>query len=211
MEQMRQLALALPVRKTFVREDFLVALCNEEAVAWVDKYPQWPVHSVMILGPKGCGKTHLAHVFASEVIEAADLDENFMPCGDRIVVENVDGEVNERALFHLFNRTKERGIGVLMTARRQPDFYLADWASRAALMPKVFISPPDDALMYAVMAAGFAARGALVEPAVLEYALKRVERSFGAVQRLVEEADALALADARAITIPMLRLVLEGC
>lgn len=210
VEQVRQLTFNLPVRKTFTREDFFVAPCNEQAVAWIDMYPNWPAQALMLMGPKGCGKTHLGHVFSEVVIQACDVTAGFMLEAPKIVLENVDEEVDEEALFHFFNYTKQKGIGVVMTARRMPKFHLADLASRMALVPKIPIQAPDDDLMYAVLARGFEERGIKVEPAVLEYIVKRVERSFPAVQGLIEAADELSLAYGRAITIPMIRPLFEA-
>lgn len=62
-----QLALDFPHRPSLGKEDFLIAPCNREAVAMIDKWPDWPYFAVCIYGPEGCGKTHLANVFANKV------------------------------------------------------------------------------------------------------------------------------------------------
>ena len=98
-----QLHLALSYRKAFGREDFVVAPCNQEAVSWIDKWPNWPVPCVLIYGEKGSGKTHLASIFSEYRIDAAELTDDFMPYFQKkIVVENLDCLASEEALFHLF-------------------------------------------------------------------------------------------------------------
>ena len=56
---MAQLILDLPYRPAQGREDFLVAACNEAAVAWIERPEDWPNGLLVIHGPGGSGKTHL--------------------------------------------------------------------------------------------------------------------------------------------------------
>lgn len=210
MSDIRQLSLDLPVRKTFTREDFLVASCNAEAVTWLDMYLHWPCHAMMIYGPSGCGKTHLSHLFSKTHIDASALTEDFLPEGaEKIVLENVESVTHEKALFHFFNWTKEKGIGVLMTAQTIPVFTLPDLVSRLSLVPKIAIAAPDDDLIYGVLLKAFQERNVLVDSSVLEYAVRQTERSFPAVHALIEGADKLSLAAGRRITVPMIKQVLE--
>ena len=61
----RQLVLDLAVRPALGRADFLVAPSNALAVAWVDRWPDWPMRRLAVTGPQGAGKTHLAHVWSA--------------------------------------------------------------------------------------------------------------------------------------------------
>lgn len=207
----KQLTLGLPYRSTFDREDFIVAPCNADAVTWLDLYPHWSAHALLIHGPAGCGKTHLSHIFTRNHISARDLhhfDDSIHPNTPRLVVEHIDETTDETELFHLFNWTCEQGIGLLMTARRVPTFHLPDLASRMALVQKIEILPPDDELIYAVLGKAFAERNILVDTAVLEYAVRQTERSFPAIQALINGADNLSLEQNRRITIPIIKQVL---
>ena len=56
-----QLALEFPNRPSLGREDFLVSPCNQEAVALIDAWPDWPYFAVCVYGDEGSGKTHLAN------------------------------------------------------------------------------------------------------------------------------------------------------
>ncbi|MBO7257656.1 MAG: hypothetical protein J6V11_01810 [Alphaproteobacteria bacterium] len=206
--EIKQLILDLPYRQTFDRQGFVVSPCNSMAVLWIDRYPNWGSHALLIYGPKGCGKTHLSHMFATQHLDATELSEHEWPEADKLVVENIDKLTNERALFHLFNWTKEQNIGLLMTANHIPQFHLPDLSSRIMMCPKVPILPPDDELIYAVLSKAFSERSIAVDASVLEYATKYTERTFEAVQSLIDMADTLSLSQNRRITIPIVKQVL---
>ncbi len=211
MNQFEQLSLGLPYRKAFGRQDFLLSPCNFEAVTWIDRFPEWPTESVLIYGESGSGKTHLASIFSAYHLEAADIDmDTEIPdYVMKVVIENIETATDEIALLHALNGVMERGGYLLLTARKLPNFALPDLQSRINAMPKCHISYPDDELIYAVLVKAFYERQITVKPAVLEYAVKHMERTFAAAQKLVETADRLALAGGREITIPVVKQALE--
>lgn len=205
-----QLPLSLPHRQTFGRDDFLVAPSNEEAVRFIDLFPNWPSHAVLLCGEQGSGKTHLAHLFSSVFVKATELPIDFETIrGNRLVIEDIDEQIDETALFHLFNWTKERQIYVLFTARKLPIFHLPDLKSRMGSIPKIYIGLPDEELLFGVLSKWFYERHISIDVAVIEYILARAERSFAFLQNLVDLLDKLSLAERRRITVPIVRRVLE--
>ena len=204
-----QLAFDLTARHACGRSDFWVAPCNQEAIAWIDKYPDWPMHALLIYGEEGSGKSHLASIFSDKHIEASELDDNLFSESEKIVVENVDHLTNEEALFHLFNSVQERGGGLLMTARQLPFFSLPDLRSRISMIPKAEIKMPDEKTIEAVCAKVFEDKQILVEPVVFSYIATHLERSFATVQRVLNLADAMALEKGRRITVPLMREAIE--
>ena len=205
-----QLSLDLPYRTAYGREAFWVAPCNAQAVAWIDKYPDWPVPAVFIYGPSGSGKTHLVHLFTESVIDGRTLTSDYRPpFQKKIAVENVDKLASEEALLHLFNFIKELGGNLLLTARTMPRFSLPDLQSRMALVPKVEIEMPDEQAIQMVAKKAFEDRHILVEESVLNYLATHLTRSFPLVQQVVELADKKALSEGRKITIPVLKQTIE--
>lgn len=204
-----QMVLDLSMRPAFGRANFWVAPCNQEAIAWIDRYPDWPMHALLICGEAGSGKTHLAAIFSEERIEAADLAEDYIPVQKKIVVENVDRSCNEKALFHLFNRVHEMGGGLLMTAQKVPEFQLPDLRTRIGMIPKAEIQIPDEQTIISVCAKMFSDKQIRVEPAVLTYIATHVMRSFDAVRKVVNLADELSLARGRPITIYVVKDAIE--
>ena len=200
-----QLAFDLTARHACGRSDFWVAPCNQEAIAWIDKYPDWPMHAVLIYGEEGSGKSHLASIFSDTHIDAVDLKEDNLPTASKIVVENVDNLKNEIALFHLFNSVQEQGYGLLITARELPSFSLPDLQSRIAMIPKAQIKMPDEKTIEAICAKVFEDKQILVDPCVFSYIATHLPRSFATVQKVLNLADSLALQKGRRITIPLIR------
>ena len=60
----RQLALDLAAEPRFGAEDFLVSPSNEAAYALIERWPDWPSPSLILIGPPGAGKSHLAAIWA---------------------------------------------------------------------------------------------------------------------------------------------------
>ncbi|MEO5375071.1 MAG: DnaA/Hda family protein [Alphaproteobacteria bacterium] len=209
----RQLPLDLGHRPALGREDFLVAPGNAEAVAWLDRWPDWPAGRLCLHGPSGCGKSHLVQAFTArsgaEVVAAGSLSHDDPPRLARaaaIVVEDADQGVDETALMHLYNLVAEQGRTLLLTGRQPPgrwDVVLPDLRSRLATVTAVAITAPDDAVMAAVMVKLFADRQLAVGPEVVAYLTARMERSFAAARTVVATIDALALARRRPVTVPL--------
>ena len=197
-----QLPLPLPHRPALGREDFLVAPCNADAVAWLDRWPDWPSAGLVLYGPAGCGKSHLGSVWRARA-GARDL-----------LLDDAEGTAaDEPALLHRLNFAREQGGSVLLLGRAPPSRWtlaLADLRSRLLALPAVAVGPPDDALLAAVLAKLLADRRAPFAADVLGYLVARMERSFAAAGRLAEALDRAALAAKRPITAALARQVLEG-
>lgn len=218
-----QLTLDLGHRQALAMDDFVVAPSNSEAVQWIDRWRDWPAPALVIYGPAGCGKTHLAHVFRAltgAVLLSPDmLDEAEPPqlLGDsRYCVLGDAGrtcESREERVLHLYNMLAEQGGRMLMTARRPPARWgvaLADLRSRMNALPAIEVSPPEDALIAAVLEKMFADRQLRVQSGVIDFLVARLERSFASARRAVAMIDEAAMAARRNVTVPFAREVLRA-
>jgi chromosomal replication initiation ATPase DnaA len=205
----RQLALALDHAESFAREDFLSGQSNAMALALIDAWPAWPHRTVMITGPEGSGKSHLAAIWAqaagARLIAARALEEASVPSAlatGALVVEDVAaGAFDERALFHLLNLAREDEAFVLLTARAAPvTFAIRDLGSRLNEIPVVAMAPPDDTLLRAVLVKLFADRQLAVDESLIGYVAMRIERSFAAARAAVARLDDEAMRRKRPLT-----------
>ena len=203
-----QLPFDLGSRSAYGREDFFVSACNAQAVAWLDRWPDWPSPMLILQGDKGAGKTHLAHVFKERLQGKAlifdDVDANLARKADYTL---------EQDIFHAYNRFADSRMPLLLTAVLPPAQWhvkLADLRSRIAAAPVVRLGPPDDELMAVVMAKMFADRQLHVGQDVTAYLLRRIERSFAAIGAVVTALDQAALAQKRAVTVPLAKAVMDG-
>jgi chromosomal replication initiation ATPase DnaA len=214
------LALALPHRESLTRDDFLEGPGNATALALIDRWPDWPARVMLLVGPEGSGKSHLAAVWAAQagarVSAAAALEARAVPAAlatGALVVEDVAaGNFDERALFHLLNLAREEDAFVLITSRTPPaamPVALRDLASRLRALPAVTLAAPDDALLRAVLVKLCADRQMSVDEAVIGYLAARIERSFAAARNVVEQLDAEALRQARPVTRALAASVLR--
>lgn len=221
----QQIPLDLGHRTALGREDFLVAPCNQDAVGWVDRWPGWPAPALVLYGPAASGKTHLAAVWKNQAesawVEAAVLaaqDANELAArAAHLVIDQLDPWIGDRAaettLFHLYNLMKERGSSLLITMRSAPgqiEFTIPDLSSRLRAAPAVSIQPPDETLLAALLVKLFADRQLNVGADVVAYILPRMERSFAAARDIVAQADHLALAEKKPVTIPLIRQILSA-
>lgn len=217
----KQLTFDLSLDPRFGREDFLVSPSNERAYALIERWPDWPDPVLVLVGPKGSGKSHLAAIWAASAhawtVDAFEVSGSRVPhlvSNGALVIEDADGaDRDEAALFHLLNLARERGACVLVTAAAPPDRWslrTPDLLSRLRLAPSVSLDPPDDALLRAVLVKLFVDRQLVVDTTVVDYVALRIERSLARAAEVVAALDREALSRGRRITRPMAAEVLGG-
>jgi chromosomal replication initiation ATPase DnaA len=203
--------LTLP-SPTYARQDFVVAAGNREALAWIDRWPDWPAPALALSGPAGCGKTHLGHIWAARaraaIIEGRDLDGKtvadlaaLVDTSGTLVVEQAE-RAPERALFHLYNLMRERRGSLLLIAELPPAHWritLPDLASRLRAAPAVAVAPPDDDLLGSIILKQLADRQLHAGPGVVQYLVSHMERSADAARHVVAALDRRALVESREI------------
>lgn len=218
----RQLAFDLPQRVARGRGDFFVSGSNAAALAAIDGWQGWPGRKLVLTGPHGAGKSHLASVWAGlsgAVVIAAEALADTDPAGlavRNLALEDLDRTAGDaaaqEAAFHLHNLVLAEGGSLLVTASLPAARWgltLADLASRMQGAGAVAIAPPDDALLAAVLVKLFADRQIEPPGSLIRYLLPRIDRSFSGAGEIVARLDAEALARGRPLGIGLARALLE--
>ena len=211
----------LPLRHARIaglgRADFVVSPGNAMALALLEGWRDWPDRKFVLTGPSGSGKTHLTHIWAeaagARIVSARELDKDAVPAlaTGPVAVEDVDAidrPETEAALFHLHNLTRAEGQPLLLTGAGPVKTWplrLPDLISRLQGASSATLSLPDDALMSALLVKLFADRQLHVPDQVIQYLLKRMDRSFTSAQSVVTAIDTASLQQRRTISLPFVR------
>jgi chromosomal replication initiation ATPase DnaA len=210
-EHPRQLPLDLGHAPGLSRDDLVVSAANRDAVALIERWPDWPSRTVLLRGPEGSGKSHLSAIWARaagartlspRLLEGAEVPVALAT--GALVLENLaEGAFDEAALFHLLNLAREERAYVLITARTAPAGWriaTPDLTSRLRALPVVALDTPDDALLRAVIVKLFADRQLAVDENLVGFLATRIERSFAGAREAVRALDREALRLKRPVT-----------
>jgi DnaA regulatory inactivator Hda len=218
-----QYPLPLPPRESMDADDFLITASNREAATWVNAWPEWPSHCLMLLGSAGSGKTHLMRMWLQRshgklvlVDELARKDADVLAASNTLIaiddVESIAGHRElEKTLFHLYNYLRENMGFLFLTSSRPPaqwNFAIADLRSRLLAAHVASIGAPDDELLTMLLVKLFHDRQIEVGEGVIAYLLPRVERSTAAVRSLVAALDYASLAESRKVSVALAKRTL---
>ncbi|ARQ57710.1 MULTISPECIES: DnaA regulatory inactivator HdaA [Rhizobium] len=191
------------------RDDLLISERLAAAVSIVDAWPEWPSPVVVLAGPVGSGKSHLARIW-SELSGAVSIhpelgsDAAVAAAAGPVLFEDADRQgFDDNALFHVINSVRENGTSLLITSRLWPMSWpvqLPDLRSRLKAATVVEIGEPDEALLSQVIVKLFADRQLYIDDKLVLYIVNRMERSLNAAQTIVERLDRLALSRGTKIT-----------
>jgi chromosomal replication initiation ATPase DnaA len=218
----RQMPLALPRSTARGSEDFLVAPSNRLAVDWIERWPDWPGGALVVVGPPGSGKSHLAGLWrarsGADILAPGAGVEGAMRAAEAgaVLVEDADRlagtSAAETALLHLYNALRLGGGTLLITARTPPSAWgvgLPDLSSRLNAAIVARIEHPDDALLRAVALKLFADRQLAVREDVISVLVTLAERSFDGIAAAIARIDDMALDQRREISAALARDVLR--
>ena len=209
----------------FEKERFVITFANLCAYRVAAECPKaWGDEPVqLIVGPEGCGKSHLAAIYeettaAARIVparlprdawDAFNPRDAFLIDGAESVTKGRDGEVGFQ---HFLDRLRGAKGRLLLTARAPPQEWgcrLPDLTTRLTAAPSARVVEPDDALLEGVLAKLFADRQLQPGNGVLAWLLRHVERSYAAAVDVVERLDSLSLETGRELRLPLVVEVLE--
>jgi chromosomal replication initiation ATPase DnaA len=209
--------LPFPARTRYDAATYQVSSANRAAFEFVQRWPDWPSRGAVLFAAPGCGKSHLAHIWAARAAAQLFAGESFreddafaLPEGRAAVVDDADlaarSDMGARALFHVLNRAQQEGSWVLLTGTTHPSVWqcpLNDLRTRLAAAAAFEIEPPDDALLAAALTKSFADRQLQAKPALVAFIVARIERDFRAAERLAEAMDQATLGTGKTLSFEL--------
>lgn len=207
----RQLAFALPHAESLTRDNFLEGPANAAGLTLVESWPDWPNRVMLLTGPEGSGKSHLAAIWAEQAgarstsahILTAAAVPGALATGALVVEDLKPAEFDERAMFHLLNLAREDEAYVLITTRVPPSAFeveLRDLRSRLRALPAVTLLAPDDLLFRGLIVKFCTDRQLSIDETVVSYLTTRIERSYAAARQTIDLLDREALRLGRPVT-----------
>jgi DnaA-homolog protein len=223
---MKQIALDIGL----ARGPTLASFCagpNEAALAHLRVWAGSPTRSPVptyLWGASGSGKTHLLEAVAESLREQGaaagwmDPADHEPPVFDErwavVLLDDVHRytAVQQHAAFNWFVNAQSLQRGVLAAGALPP----ADLALREDLRTRLawghvyqlqVLSEPE---RRAVLRQAADARGIFLGDDVMDFMLTRFSRDLGSLMQLLEQLDGYALQTKRAITIPLIRSMLES-
>ena len=186
--------------------------------------------ALLLAGPAGTGKSHLALAACAEA-DAAGRRAAYLPLAsaagrlgealeslhalDLVALDGMEAVAGNRddevALFHFHNRMHDGGRCVLYTARATPDalaLVLPDLRSRLGQCTRLVLERLDDEGRGEVLRLRAQRRGLQVDAAAIDWVLRHAGRDLSGLTALLDRLDRASLAAQRRITVPFLREVL---
>ena len=204
MTSARQLALSLPPLQRDPAATFIPGPANAAARATLAAWETWPGRAMALIGPEGCGKTHLAQLWARETGASWVTPGVRGAFSATMVIDEADVGLDDGFGYQLFERLRSGEVrAALFAARQRPDEWpttTPDVASRYAALTTVNVAAPSDEELRAVLVKLLADRALDVDAEAVEFVVRRIERSFAGAAAAAAALDTRAMELKRRVT-----------
>jgi len=218
MSELNQLLLDFDHNIEFNEHDYYVSRSNYLAFNLIQNWPKWERKILNISGDKFSGKTHLAKIFQDKsnalYLNHSDINEDVfkkIKLNESIVIDDFEKIKNENLLYTLFNLIYQDNKYLLILSNgtiSKINYNLDDLNSRAKNCIFAQIENPDDDLIFAIIVKSFSDRQIKLEKKLLEFIIKRIERSYGKIYEFIYKVDELSLKKKKPINLKTIREIL---
>ena len=218
MSELNQLLLDFDHNIEFNEHDYYVSRSNYLAFNLIKNWPKWERKILNISGDTFSGKTHLAKIFQYKsnalYLGHSDINEDVfkkIKLNESIVIDDFEKIKNENLLYSLFNLIYQDNKYLLILSNRtisKMNYSLDDLNSRAKNCIFAQIENPDDDLIFAIIVKSFSDRQIKLEKKLLEFIIKRIERSYGKIYEFIYKVDELSLKKKKPINLKTIREIL---
>tara|TARA_Y100000992_G_scaffold301101_1_gene271192 strand:- start:755 stop:1411 length:657 start_codon:yes stop_codon:yes gene_type:complete len=217
---LNQLIFKFPFKTTYFEKDFFVSNNNFEAYKLIESWPKWPDKKINIFGPSGCGKTHLINILSKKLkllsvdtIEFNEKINNLVEKFDCIVIENYNGNIDERLFYSFINQVLQHNKSVIINSQKNIKNFkinLVDLKSRMDSFLEVKIDLPTDDLIRVIISKTFSDKQIDLSSKNLEFIIKNIERSYDKIFKFTKDVDNISLSTGKSININLIKKVLRN-
>ena len=218
MKSLNQLLLNFNYKQNFNYDDFFVSQSNYFAFQLIEKWPHWEKNILNIYGEKSSGKSHLANIFYNKN-KGKKINENQLnnetlkefKLYENIILDDFKNQTEEKLLYSLFNLIDHDNKYLLinsLTPISEMNFQLNDLKSRSKNCLFAKIESPDDELMFAIILKSFSDRQITIDKKLIEFIIKRIDRSYGKISDFIYKIDELTLKKKKPIDFKTIKEIL---
>ena len=218
MKDLNQLLLNFKYKQNFNYNDFYVSESNYYAFKLIEKWPMWEKNILNIFGEKFCGKTHLANIFINKnkgiKIKEEEIDNDVFKkfkLFENIIIDDYNNKCDEKLMYSIFNLVDQDNKYLIINSRtpiNEINYELNDLKSRSKNCLFAKIDNPDDELMFAIILKSFSDRQILIDKKLIDYIIKRIDRSYGKIEEFIYKVDELSLKKKKAIDFKIIKEIL---
>ena len=218
MSDTNQTIIKFDYDKNFKNSDFVLSKSNKHIYNFLDRWPKWERNFINIIGQKFSGKTHLINIFIKKNngirINGQSLNEEDLKkieIHKNIIIEDLTSNINENLFYSLMNLIEQDNKYVIITSLNpivDIDFNLIDLKSRAKSFLLLNIEQPDDELIFGIILKNLSDRQILLDKKLIDYIVKRIERSYSKIHNFIYKIDQLSLKKKKSIDFKIIKEVL---
>tara|TARA_Y200000002_G_scaffold328267_1_gene291784 strand:- start:676 stop:1332 length:657 start_codon:yes stop_codon:yes gene_type:complete len=218
VSERNQLLLNFDHKIEFNEHDYYVSKSNFYAFNIIQNWPKWERKILNISGEKFSGKTHLAKIFQSKSKALYLTNENIneeifkaIRLKESIIIDNFEKIENEKLLYSLFNLIHQDNKFLLILSNKaisEINYELNDLSSRAKNCIFAKIENPEDDLIFAIILKCFSDRQIKLEKKIIEFIIKRIDRSYGKISEFIYKVDELSLKKKKPIDFKTIKEIL---
>ena len=219
MRELDQLLLNFNFSKNYKKDDFFVSKSNFFAFNLIDTWPKWEKNIINVCGEKYSGKTHLSEIFLKKnkgkILNSKEFifnEAHNLRIYQNIILEDFNNDINEESIFSLINFVDQNNKYLVINSLKpinEMNFNLEDLKSRAKNSLVAKIEDPDDQLIKVLLAKNFSDRQIKIDKKLIEFAVKRITRSYGKIFEFIYKIDEMSLKMKKSIDLKTVKKVLK--
>ena len=216
---MNQLIFKFPFKTNYFQEDFYVSENNFEAYKLIENWPKWPSRFINIFGPSGCGKTHLANILNKKIssffIKSSELNNkniSNVKVKECLIIDEYTNNIEEKLFYSILNQSHLSNQYIILNSLKPVQSFevnLNDLKSRLSSFVNIGIDLPTDELIKVIISKNFSDKQVKIEPKLLEYIIKNIDRSYEAIFDLTNKLDDFSLSAGKSININLIKRALN--